>query len=113
MRGAGDVDELPGDEMVGGDLGADVDQVLRAHPELDHLALGLHRGGGEVAALRLRRVLDLGKAGAELHGACSRSSPTVRWADDLAAVELEHGHRHLLAGVGEQAGHADLLCDHA
>jgi hypothetical protein len=31
--------------------------------------------------------------------------------DDMAAVELQHGHGHVFAGVREDAGHADFLCD--
>ena len=32
---------------------------------------------------------------------------------DLAAVEAEHGHRHVGAGLVEEAGHAELFGDHA
>ena len=92
-------------------LGADLDQVLRADAELGDLALRLDRGGGEVAAQRLRRVLDLAQADAELQrGVAVLLDGALR--DHLAVVELEHGDRHLLARVGEDAGHADLLCDH-
>ena len=52
-RGAGDVDELAGDEMVGGDLGADRDQRVVADAEFRELALRLDLGDGEVAALGL------------------------------------------------------------
>ena len=53
LAGAGHVDELARDEMVGGDLGADLDQVVGADAELGQLALGLDLGDGEVAAARL------------------------------------------------------------
>ncbi len=67
-RGAGHVDQLAGDEVAGRDLGADVDQVVCGNAELDELRLRLDVGSGKVAAHRLRRVLDLGLAGAELNG---------------------------------------------
>src|SRR5215471_5314752 len=47
-RGSGHVDELPADEVIGGELG--------------ELALGLDLGDGEMAALRLGQIL--GRAGA-------------------------------------------------
>src|SRR5229473_3062249 len=62
-RGAGDVDELADDEMVGGDLGADRDQAVLLDPELGELALGLDvDAGGEIElhqrVHRLRRRID-------------------------------------------------------
>jgi hypothetical protein len=33
--------------------------------------------------------------------------------DDLAAVDLQDGHRDMFPGVGEDAGHPDLLCNDA
>src|SRR5690606_2334014 len=59
-RGAGDVDLLAGDEVIDGDLGADIEQVLGRNAELCDLRLRLDRGGGEMATQRLRRVLHLG-----------------------------------------------------
>ena len=61
-----DVDELAGDEMVGGKLGADVEQRILVDAELDQLRLGLDLGLAEMAALRLGEVLGLGRADAEL-----------------------------------------------
>ena len=90
MRDAGDVDELAGDEMVGGDLGADRDQLVRGDAELGELPLRLDLGLGEVAALGLGDVLDLGAADAELdRGIAVLLLRALR--DDLAAVDLEHG----------------------
>ena len=40
----------PFDEMVGGDLRAHLDQIVRAHAELGELALGLDIGHGEMPA---------------------------------------------------------------
>jgi hypothetical protein len=67
-------------------------------------------GDREMTALRTAGVLDLGKAGAELHGrvAVLVGRPV---GDDLAIVELEDGDRDMLAGIVVNAAHADLLCD--
>ena len=85
-RRAGHVDELADDEMIGGDLGADVDQVVRADAELGDLALRLDRGLGEMAAQRLRRVLDLAQADAELDGGVAVLLVRAL-RDDLAIVD--------------------------
>src|SRR4029077_5291073 len=50
-RGAGDVDELADDEMVGLDLGANRDQRVFADAEFRELALRLDLGDRELAAL--------------------------------------------------------------
>ena len=50
LVGARHVDELAGDEVVGGDLGAHLDDVIGADPELDELALRLDLGHGESSA---------------------------------------------------------------
>jgi len=55
---AGDVDELADREMIGRDLGA-TDQRVVGDAELGELALGLDLGDREIAALRLRHVVDL------------------------------------------------------
>src|SRR6185312_386953 len=47
---ADDVDKLPGQEMSGRELGADLDQPVLRHAELDQLALGLDLRLGEMAA---------------------------------------------------------------
>src|SRR5208282_3997902 len=64
--GAGDVDQLTGGEMRGLDLGAHLEQCLGRNAEFDQLRHGLYLGLGVMTALRLRHVLDLGLAGAEL-----------------------------------------------
>src|SRR5262245_44801263 len=108
--GAGHVDELPLDEMVGSDLGADLDDVLRAHPELGELALGLHIGDGEMAAFGAAEPLHFRRSGAKLQR--SVAVPLRRaMAHDLAAVEAQHRHRDMLPGIGEDPRHAELLRD--
>src|SRR5580704_5041090 len=47
-RGAGDVDELADDEMIGLDLGANRDQRVFRHAEFGELALGLDLGDREL-----------------------------------------------------------------
>jgi hypothetical protein len=111
-RCAGNVDELAGQEVVGGDLGADGDQLVGIDAELGDLPLRLDRGAREVAALGFGRPRHLARAGAELEGgvAVLLLGPL---RDDLAVLQLQHRHRDLLARVGEDAGHAQLLCDHS
>ena len=111
-RGAGDIDELAGDEMVGGDLGADRDHGVVADAELRELALRLDLGLGEMAALGLAHVAGAARAGAELqrHIAVLVLGAV---ADDLALRQAQHRDRHMLTGLGEDPGHADLLCDHS
>src|SRR5215470_9072516 len=61
-RGAGDVDELPDNKMVGGDLSADRDQLVLLHAELGELALGLDLGRREVATVGFVHVVALAHA---------------------------------------------------
>src|SRR5204862_288069 len=64
--GAGDIDILAGDEMRRGDLGADIDERVLGDAKLGELCLGFDLGLREMAALRLRDILDLGGADTEL-----------------------------------------------
>ena len=102
----------PGDEVVGGDLGADRDHGILGHAELRELALRLDLGDREMAALGLRDVLHLGLADAELE---RRIAVLVLrpMGDDLAVVDLQDGHRDVFARVREDAGHPELLCNDA
>src|SRR5262247_2977458 len=95
-RCAGHVDILADHEMVGRDLGADRDQRIVADAELGDLALGLHLGNGKVPALRLRDVLDLARAGAELQ----RDVAVLvlgAMRDHLALGQPENRDRHVFA----------------
>ena len=58
----GAVPLIVGDEVIGGDLGTDIDHIVFAHAELDELALGLDMSLSEDASHGLRRVLHLGEA---------------------------------------------------
>jgi hypothetical protein len=104
------VDILSLDEMVSGDLGAHLDQIVGAHAELCEFPLGLDIGNGESSARRARQPLHLGPAGAELNR-CVAVLLLGALADNLAIVEAQHRHRDVLAGIGEDPGHADLLRD--
>src|SRR5262249_18088147 len=111
-RGPGHVDKLPDDEVIGGELGTDRDEIaLLPPPERGELALGLDLGDGEMAAIRLGQVLRPARAGAELQ---RHVAVLVLGAvgDDLAIGEAQHGDRHVLAAVRKDARHSDLLCDH-
>src|ERR1700733_9880386 len=68
---------------------------------------------GEVVGGNLRSDRDhLGLADAELkRGIAVLFLGAMR--DHLAALHLENGDRHVVAGVGEDAGHAQLLCYNA
>lgn len=65
-RGAGDVDELADDEVVGKDLGADRDHGIRGDAELLDPALRLDLGDRELAALSLGHVNGLAGARTKL-----------------------------------------------
>src|SRR5258705_150400 len=110
-RGAGDVDELTDHEVIGRDLGADRNQLLLLDAEFGDLALGLDLGDRKMAALGLADIVDLARARAELNGDIAvLVLGAVR--DDLAIGQAQHRHRHMLAGIGKDSGHPDLLCDH-
>ena len=110
-RGAGHVDLLAGNEMIDSDLGADIEQVVVGHAELGELGLRLDGSAGEMAAHRLRRVLDLGQADTELNGGVAiLLFRALR--HDLAVLHAQNGDRNMLAGVVVDAGHSQLLCDY-
>src|SRR5262249_57172366 len=57
------IDILAFYEVIGGDLGAHLDQILGAPPKLRDLPLGLDIGHGELPARRAGPPLHLGPAG--------------------------------------------------
>jgi hypothetical protein len=65
-----------------------------------------------MAALGLAKIVRLACAGAELqrHVAILVLGPM---RDHLAVGQPQHRHRHVIAGIGEDARHPDLLCDHS
>ena len=110
--GADRIDELARGEVVGAERGTHVHQRILAHAELNQMALGLYPRLGEVAALGAGGVLDLYVAGTELQGdvAALILGPL---GDDLTAIDAQHGHRHMLAVIVEDTGHAEFLGYHA
>jgi hypothetical protein len=109
---AADVDHLASDEMVGADLGADVEQRILGDAELGDPRLGFHLGLAERRPLRLGDILRLRLARAQLNGGVA--VPVLfAAADDLHLVQLQNGNRHVPSVRLEQASHADLLGDHA
>ena len=60
-----------------------------------------------MAAQRLRRVLDLGQADAELNGGIAVLLLRAL-RHDLAVLHAQNGDRDMLAGVVVDAGHARL-----
>ena len=107
-----DVDILAGDEMVGGDLRAHVEQGVLGDDELRDPRLRLHLGLAEMAALRLGDVLHLGGAGAQLERGIAVASRFLA-GHDLNVFERQDGDRHVAAVLLEQAGHPHFLRDHA
>src|SRR5262249_15491653 len=110
-RGPGHVDELTDHEMIGSDLGTDRDQFAFIHPELGEFAFRLNLCNGEIAARGLCQALRFAGARAELQRDIAVFVlGTV--GDNLAVGEAEHRDWHMLASVGKDAGHPDLLCDY-
>jgi hypothetical protein len=90
----------------------DVDQVVGADGKLRQLALGLDLGGGEMAALGLRQPLHLGQPDAELQRRIAVAGGGLL-GHHLTILDLQHGDRDVLAFIGEDARHSQLLCDDA
>ncbi len=113
LRVAGDVDLLPGDEVLGTDGRTDRHQAfLVLNAELGDLHLQRHFRLRESFALRLVHVLLLGLARTDLKREVAVAiGGAVR--NDLAVFQSENGHGHVPAILLEQAGHPDFLCDNA
>jgi len=91
-------------------FGADRKQRVIFDTEFGELHFGLDLCDREVATLRLRYILDLGAAYAELEcGIAIAILGPMR--HDLTAIELQHRDRHMFAPAGEDTGHAELLRD--
>src|SRR6266511_3923150 len=110
-RGAGHVDKLADDEVVRGHLGTHRDQFAFVHPELGELAFGFDLGNGEMAAGGFGQVLRLAGAGAKLQRYIAVLFLSAV-SDNLTIGEPQHRDRHMLAGLGKDAGHSDFLCDY-
>ena len=109
-RGARRIDELPCNEMVRSQLGADIDHVIRRNPELDHFALGLDLGDGKMATLGARRILRLLLADTQLKR-CVAVLVFGPLRNDLALIDLQYRDGDMLPPFGEDPGHAQLLRD--
>ena len=96
--------------MIDGDLGTDVDEIVRAHAELLQFPLGLDLGYREMTAVSLGQALDLGRAGAELQGGIAVLLRGLL-CDHLAIVDLQHRDGHLLPFIGVDPSHSQFLCD--
>jgi hypothetical protein len=93
------------------DLGTDRDERVLADAELDHPALRLDLGDGEVAALSLADIANLALTSTKLERDVTVSILGTM-GDDLTIVDPQHSDRHMFAGLAEDSGHSDLLCDH-
>ncbi len=95
-------------EAMSMSINTNFEQVVRADAELGELELRLDRGASELAALRVRNVLRLGPADAELD---SRMAVLFirALADNLAVVQLQHRDRYMTSVICEETGHSDRL----
>ena len=110
-RGAGDVDELAGHEMIGLDFSANRDQRVFRHAKFRDLALRLDLGDGELAALRLRQINALARARTELQR--DIAVPLLgAMRDNLTAVQLQNRDGNVFPAIGEDSGHAELLSNY-
>jgi hypothetical protein len=112
LRNAGDIDQLAGNEMLRANGRADIEERILGDAEFDDLGFRLAPGHAERGALRLGDVLRLRLSGAQLDGRVTVPI-LLAAADDLKLVQLQDGYRHVPTVRLEQAGHSDLLCDHA
>jgi hypothetical protein len=107
-RGAGCIDKLSFDKMIGCDFGSNIDQIVRRNPELDHLAGGFHFGDGKLTAIGTGDIFDLCTACAKLQ--CRITILIVRaMGNDPALIDFQHGHGHVFTGVGKDPAHPQFL----
>ncbi len=98
--------------MIGTDVRAKIEQCVLGNPELDNSDLRLNFGLAKGGTLRLGDILRLGGSSSKLDRSIA---VTVLFAasDDLNLIQLQDGNRHMPSVRLEQAGHSDLLRDHA
>ena len=95
-------------EVIGGELGADINHVFRRHAKLGQTALRLNLGARKMPARGFGGAFDLGKTGTQLNGSVA-VLVFGALGHNLTAVKLQYRHRHMLAGLGKQAGHPHFL----
>src|SRR4051812_27224547 len=98
--------------MVGADLCADIEERIVGDAEFDNARLRLDLGFAEGGPLRFRDILRFRLSGAKLDGGVA-VTVSLAAADDLKLVQLQNGNGHVPTIRLEQAGHSDLLRDHA
>src|SRR5215510_7581737 len=108
---AADVDELSGNEVIGGDFCADRNNGIFSYAEFGEPALRLDLLLAEIAAIGLAHVVGPARARTELqrHITILVLGPV---GDHLTLREAQHRDRHVLAGFGEHPGHSDLLSNY-
>ncbi|GLV29123.1 hypothetical protein TomTYG75_16440 [Sphingobium sp. TomTYG75] len=108
----GNIDQLAGDEVIGRDLGADIEERVLGDTEFDQARLRLHFRLGEVTALRLGDILDLRDARTKLN---RDITVTINFlaSHDLIALKGQNRNRYMPSVLLEQTGHPDFLSDHA
>src|ERR1700730_148550 len=104
------IDILTREKMHRGDFRPPLQERVLRNAEFGEPRLRLDLRLGEMAPLRLRHVLGLGAADAELHrrvAVCLLGS----YRDNLAIVDLEHRHRDMVSLFGEHPSHTELLSE--
>ncbi|GLV22596.1 hypothetical protein TomMM35A_24430 [Sphingobium sp. TomMM35A] len=109
---ASDVDQLAGDEMIGCDLGADIEERILGDTEFDQTRLRLHFRLREMATLRLGDILDLRDARTELNRDITVTIDFLA-SHDLIALKGQNRNGNMTSVLLEQTGHPDFLSDHA
>jgi len=96
--------------MISGNFCTDLDQILRAHPELGDVALRLHLGDHEILPLRLRDARWFARTRTELkRGIPMLLNRPVR--QHLKVFKLQNSHRDVFARIRKDASHTNFLSD--
>ena len=111
-RGRGNVNFLTGNEMLGRDLGTNINQVVGGNPELDELAFRFDLSLGEMSAHGLANAFHLGLTNTELQ--CGVAVPILgTLGDNLTVIDLQHCDGNVLTGVIKDTGHSHFLCNYS
>ena len=109
---AGDIDELPGDEVIRRQDHSGCEQCVFRHPELSDTGFRLDLGFTEMTTLGLRGILCFLDATAKLDRDVTVAICSAL-RHHLTILKRKHRYRHVATIVLEQTGHAHFLRDHA
>src|ERR1700712_5760433 len=97
-------------EMRGREGRANIKHGVLGHTELDQPLLRFNLHPGKMSAVRLRDILYLGGAAAELDRDIVVTLLRTD-IDDLQVIKMEDSDGHMRAVVLEDPGHTQLLCN--